>query len=143
VTDARWHPKAACRNHPGNWWFPERAKGQDNHAAAAIAVCTDCPVREPCLRESVNVNEEFAILGGAGEARRRVLRRAKADSDQVYDATIAAHFRDLDRKPVVGDRELLSGVGVHATHGLPVTYARGCRCAACSMAAAFRGAGAV
>ncbi len=126
----------ACNGLPTEWFFPERDTGVDNHGARAKAACRGCPVREACLMAALDRNEEHGIWGGAGEQRRRTLRRAQAAG--VLEAALAAHWRALDRVPAAGDRVLLAGFGAQATHGRPGTYAKGCRCDPCSLAVGMR-----
>jgi len=131
----------ACR-HPESkllpLFFPVKAAGQDNHGAAAKAICAGCPIRTACLLGALDRNEEDGIWGGAGEQTRRTLRRAQAQGDDELAAVLAAHFRRLDGTPAEGDADLLAGFGSGATHGNPATYAKGCRCEPCCLAVAGR-----
>ena len=63
--------RAACRGLDPNLFFP--VKG--NNAAAAVAVCRDCPVRVECLAWAVESNEDQGVWGGASVKQRRALRR--------------------------------------------------------------------
>lgn len=138
LAEASWRDDAACRDAPTDWFFPDR-DGPDNHGRQAKAVCAHCPVRTHCLTE--NLTAGYGIHGGAGEPRRRALRQAARVSPQRYEATIAAHFRALDGQPPhPTDHVLLGSHGDAATHGLRVTYAKGCRCPACVVATAIDGA---
>lgn len=127
-----WTPSAEL----SAWFFPERRDGEDNHGAKAKAICAGCPIRRECLVGALARNEEHGIWGGAGEQRRRTLRRAQAGGD--LEATLAAHWRNLDGRPEAGDDELLAAFGPGATHGNPATYAKGCRCEPCCLAVAGR-----
>lgn len=138
-----WRRHAACRflapvdgaTGP-HWWYPGRGPGVDNHGALAKAVCRGCPVREACLTTAILAGEDHGIHGGAGEARRRVLRRAMADG--TFDAALAAHWRRLDgEEPRAGDRVLLEGQR-SGRHGRASRYAKGCRCGPCSLAVGMR-----
>lgn len=129
---------AACRHLPTAWWYPEKAEGQDNHGRLAKSICATCPTRGACLQDALERGEAYGIHGGAGESRRRVLIRARRAG--VLADVVAAHWRQLDGGPELGDRALLSARGEGATHGRRVTYARTCRCEACTMAASFDGA---
>ena len=132
----------ACRGLPLEWWFPSLDEdGGDNHGARAKLVCASCPVRTACLLGALDRNEEHGIWGGAGEARRRALRRARAVDD--LEAALGAHWRNLDGDvPESGDAQILAVFGAGATHGNPATYAKGCRCEACCLAVAGRTAAA-
>lgn len=116
-------------------WFPEARPGTSNHGLEAIRICTGCPIRETCLREAVARGEPAGIWGGAGQSRRRVLRRAFVAGR--YDRVAAAHFRTLDNVEHPTDRYLLQAFGEGATHGRRVTYARGCDCEPCTLSASF------
>lgn len=128
---------AACRHLPVSWWYPTKASGQDNHGRLAKSICATCPVRGACLQGAIERGEPYGIHGGAGEGRRRVLARARRTG--ILAEVVAAHWRQLDGDPEPGDRDLLSARSEGATCGRRVTYARTCRCEACSMAASFDG----
>ena len=115
-------------------WFPTVDDGA-NHGGDAIRICASCPQREPCLRAAVERAEPAGIWGGAGQSRRRVLRRALVEGR--YGRVAAAHFRVLDGVEQPTDRFMLRSYGGGATHGRRVTYARACRCEACGLAASF------
>lgn len=71
-----WHPDAACRGQDPNLFFPTHGKhGQTN--AVALALCADCPVREPCLRFALEQPEatDIGIWGGTTRLQRKRLRR--------------------------------------------------------------------
>lgn len=125
----------ACADLPVSWFYPDAEDDSDNHGAAAKATCATCPVREACLMGAVARGEEFGIWGGAGEPRRRVIRRAMRQGPDVVTATVAAHWAQLDGDTLDADqRRLLVAFGEGATHGRRVTQAKGCRCGACRMA---------
>jgi WhiB family redox-sensing transcriptional regulator len=137
---ARWRVDAACRGGlPAAWFYPERETGADNHGARAKAVCAGCPVRRECLASALRRREPAGIWGGAGEARRRGLLRAARTDPEGLVPMLAAHWRDLDGCPEDGDVALLASFGEGATHGRRVTYAKGCRCVACTWAASTLG----
>ena len=132
-------PDAGCHGLPPEWFFPERDEGRDNHGDRAKAACTLCPIRTVCLDAAVARNEPAGIWGGAGEARRRQLRKVRS-RPELYGATLAAHFRQLEGLPLGADeRLLLQAFGAGATHGRRCTQAKGCRCEPCLMAASFEG----
>ncbi len=132
-------PDAGCHGLPPEWFFPERDEGRDNHGDQAKAACVGCPIRAVCLDAAVARNEPAGIWGGAGEARRRQLRKVRPNGP-LYAATLAAHFRQLEGKVLGADERLLLQVfGAGATHGKRCTQAKGCRCEPCLMAASFEG----
>lgn len=126
---------AACIGHPDpDAWFPDHDSPGGNHGRAARAVCAGCPALEPCLVAALQRRETHGIWGGAGEPRRRVLRPHLGTAR--WPAMLAAHRRGLVGAGSDADRGLLDGTGEGVTHGRRVTYARGCRCGACTSAAA-------
>ena len=131
---------AACRHLPVDWWFPTRQPGAANHARLGKSICAACPIREACLVTALRNNEEHGVHGGAGEARRRVLRKAMLADPETFTAAMGAHWRAVDGVPERGDRALLTANGQGATHGRRSSFARGCRCEPCSLAASADGA---
>lgn len=121
----------ACAGHPLDLWFPVRHRGGDNHGRTAKSICRGCPIRVDCLTGAVARNEQHGIWGGAGEADRRVLRRAWRVGGPAWLTALGAHFDRLDGV----DAPVPLSHGAGATHGRRVTYARGCRCPECSLAA--------
>lgn len=150
-TPAR-HLGPACAGLPTAWFFDVRdheplvlpdgrvLEGppplSSHQRAQAVDACRTCPVREACLMASLDRNEECGRWGGAGEARRRALRRARADGTLAL--ALAAHWRLLDGAGGADDRELLAVFGGAATHGRPGTFAKGCRCEPCRLAIGAR-----
>jgi hypothetical protein len=129
---------AGCRNLPPEWWFPEREAGADNHGRLAKTICAACPAREACLGAAVARGESWGIWGAAGEARRRVLRRAMSEGAEAYAAVAAAHWRAVDGCREPDDAQILAGHS-GGSHGHRSTYARGCRCGACEQDTSFDG----
>jgi hypothetical protein len=133
MTDS-WAPVAACLDHPHpEWWWPEKGHDATSSAANAKAICAQCPSLYPCLVQSLVAREEHGIRGGAGGQLRRWLLRAWTEGGDVWEAAFATHLARLD-----GERIVVDTNGPDATHGLAVTYARGCRCEPCSWAIARR-----
>jgi WhiB family redox-sensing transcriptional regulator len=126
---------AACRDAPDpDLWFLERGDGA---GTAAVKVCAGCPVREACLEAAVRRNEQHGVWGGAGGNRRKALRKHLRNGEEVFGRALAAHFRILDGCEGPDDRLMLGVFGAKATHGRRVTYAKGCRCEACTLSAAL------
>lgn len=68
-----WHHRAACVSHPKEWWYPERWNTGSGHGyAQARIVCQACPVRENCLTEALERNEQFGMWGGMTPQERGV-----------------------------------------------------------------------
>ncbi len=135
----------ACRPSAPNkaWtdrWFPDLDGDGGNHAdPIAVDACRRCPMRAGCLMGAVARDEPAGLWGGAGEQRRRTLRRARAEGLERLEAVLAAHWRQLDGTPSIGDRDLLRAFGEGATHGRRVTHAKGCRDPHCCLATALDG----
>lgn len=126
---------AACLDHPHpELWWPVRGDGATSAAAAAKDVCKTCPMIRPCLEQALARREEHGIRGGAGGDLMRWLRRAWLSGGETWERAFEAHLGQLD-----GESGAVNRNGPGATHGLPVTYARGCRCRPCSLAIADRG----
>jgi WhiB family redox-sensing transcriptional regulator len=127
-------PGAACADPDSDIdFFPEVVEGQDNHGADAKAACAQCPALVACLEGALDRREEFGIWGGAGEDQRRDLGRAyrkRHAIPEAWTAKLAQHIARLDG----ADVGVVNRNGPNATHGLRVTYNRGCRCRACRFA---------
>jgi WhiB family redox-sensing transcriptional regulator len=68
-----WKDDAACKGHAPSLWYPLR-RGDANHHKA-VAICTECPVRDACLEHALTTNETHGIWGGLTEGqRKRVLQ---------------------------------------------------------------------
>lgn len=124
---------AACTGSDPDLWFPERPDGtddSDNHGAQAKAICAQCPVLVDCLEGALDRGEEFGIWGGAGGDHMRHLRRARRTGGTTWARALEDHIARLDGNVIgIADRN-----GPNATHGLRVTYNRGCRCRPCKLA---------
>jgi hypothetical protein len=59
----KWHEQASCRGQGPGAWFPDRQSVAA--AAAAIQICTNCPVQEACAE--AGQREDHGVWGG--EAR--------------------------------------------------------------------------
>lgn len=68
-----WREKAACRDKPARW-FTDPAGADD--IRQALATCTGCPVRAPCLDLALthSVEADVGIWGGTTEQTRRRIR---------------------------------------------------------------------
>ena len=65
-----WQADAACREWPGEWWYPTR--GEDG--AVAKAICGQCPVWVECAEFALANHDLFGIWGGLSGRERRRLR---------------------------------------------------------------------
>lgn len=69
-----WRERARCLGMDPEIFFPRT----EEDAGPALAVCAECPVREPCLEYALQNREREGIWGGATEReRRRILRRRR------------------------------------------------------------------
>jgi len=116
-----------------------RETGADNHGTRAKQVCASCPVWRQCLTEAVDRRESEGIWGGAGGAYLRHLRRQRLHGIEAWQGALEQHRRVLDFVAGRGPRPTLTNRnGPGAEHGRIGTYAKGCRCDPCQMAAAER-----
>jgi len=80
-------------------WFPVSigAEAARREAAAAIAICTACPVRDACLELSLRrwTIGQHGVWGGLVAAERVALRRRWLASARVYSRILSI----LDRIP--------------------------------------------
>ena len=68
-----WADEARCLGVDPDLFFPER--GETHAGLKAKAVCSACPVREPCLGYAMTYAEKHGVWGGLSERERRALRR--------------------------------------------------------------------
>lgn len=69
-----WRQRAACRGVDPDIFYP----ASDEEVEAAKAICTVCPVREPCLEYALANRERDGVWGGATEReRRRIIRQRR------------------------------------------------------------------
>lgn len=105
--------------------------------------CAHCPVLADCLDLATTLppaQAEHGVWGGLGEHGRRQFRRLRTtrthDDPHVQPGCDCGWCVSL-RKHHAGleDHAPFESFGTGATHGRRVTYAKGCRCEACSIAA--------
>lgn len=76
-TEEVWQTRAACRGPHASVFFPpsqgERRDDRWERERLAKAICTRCPVRQPCLDYALRIREPHGIWGGMNEAERRRL----------------------------------------------------------------------
>lgn len=78
---ADWSESAACIGRNPEVFFPEPEMIKSRVTAmaqAAIAICTECPVREECLRYALKKDVRHGIWGGYTSKQRTVLRKGRA-----------------------------------------------------------------
>lgn len=64
-----WGVDAACRGLGLDFFFPD-----SNVFDAALTVCDECPVREPCLDYALDNPELFGVWGGTTPYERFKIR---------------------------------------------------------------------
>lgn len=139
-----WESQAACLGVDPDVLFPDlETEGRDNHGTAAKRICAQCPVVEPCLIAAIERREQHGIWGGAGGGDNGTLAwlgknyRKCGKQSPRWRSVLARHVADLRSilEPSA-KRDVVDRNGPGATHGLRITYNRGCRCRACKWAAA-------
>ena len=69
-----WRQRAACRGVDPDIFYP----ASDEEAEAAKAVCSQCPVRQPCLEYALANRERDGVWDGDTlPERRRILRQRR------------------------------------------------------------------
>jgi WhiB family redox-sensing transcriptional regulator len=72
-----WWSSAACKGHDLKLFFPDpRSTNYD----AARAICSSCPVIEPCLAAALERGDQFGMFGGKSPQERKELQRKGARS---------------------------------------------------------------
>lgn len=136
-----WIKFALCQGRPPKLFFPEKGKGESNVGLKAKKICIACGVKKNCLTYAIENNEKNGVWGGCGEKTRRYLERVW---QQKECDGYAWAWSDIECECVwcealenaVEQDTVFNSNGPNATHGLRVTYARGCRCNPCKFAAA-------
>ena len=76
-----WQLEAACRGADTAWFFApnyfEKREEKDAREARAKRLCSQCPVREPCLEYALRTRDPHGVWGGLNELERRRLLRAR------------------------------------------------------------------
>lgn len=69
-----WMREALCRDYPPEHFFPSDGVGVE----VARRLCTQCPVKEPCLEYALIERIDHGVWGGTSEReRRRILRERR------------------------------------------------------------------
>ena len=75
-SDESWMSGAACKDLGFDVFFGEEKPTREERLIAlraAVAVCTDCPVRVPCATYAVDEGLRYGIWGGLSPERRQKL----------------------------------------------------------------------
>ena len=73
MTDDTWMARGACRPQDPALFFPPLGASTED----AKAVCALCPVRARCLEYAILEGIEHGVWGGASDAERRRIRKAR------------------------------------------------------------------
>ncbi|MER3395239.1 MAG: WhiB family transcriptional regulator [Acidimicrobiia bacterium] len=69
-----WRKYGSCNGSDPELFYPE----SEEETASALAICSTCRVREPCLEYALEAREKLGIWGGTTERdRRRIWRRRR------------------------------------------------------------------
>ncbi len=71
---ADWRARAACSGYPNTLFFPT-SEAEEATIEKAKAVCSVCPVMDPCLQYALETNQRSGVWGGTSEKERKSLRR--------------------------------------------------------------------
>jgi WhiB family transcriptional regulator, redox-sensing transcriptional regulator len=77
-----WTDQALCAQADPDAFFSESIR----QASVAKAICSRCPVRQPCLSQALDAREEFGVWGGLDGDERERLVGGKSDSPGDPDA---------------------------------------------------------
>ncbi len=76
-SEDQWQNRAACRGPQATVFFPpshfERKDEKAEREERAKAICSTCPVRQPCRAYAIKIREPHGIWGGLNEVERRQL----------------------------------------------------------------------
>ena len=72
--DSEWMGQGRCRDLDPAVFFPSDGIG----VQAAQRICSECPVKDPCLEYALANRVDHGVWGGTSEReRRRILRRRR------------------------------------------------------------------
>lgn len=76
--ETAWAEQAACIGLDPELFFPVGTSEQAlEQTRRAKAVCDACPVRDACLRWSLDTCQDAGVWGGLDEEERRAIRRQR------------------------------------------------------------------
>lgn len=85
-----WRDRAACLTQNPELFFPIGLTGSAlDQLDQAKRVCSDCVVREECLRWALDLNLDHGVWGGASEDERRSMKRRAARARALNRAKAA------------------------------------------------------
>ncbi|HAM03835.1 MAG TPA: WhiB family transcriptional regulator [Acidimicrobiaceae bacterium] len=78
--EAEWMERGKCRDLDPATFFPSDGIG----VQAAQRICSDCPVKSPCLEYALSNRVDHGVWGGTSEReRRRILRQRRLSRVQL------------------------------------------------------------
>jgi hypothetical protein len=89
-----WRQRAACRDHPPDWWFPDPKDVLTRDLA--VRICDTCPVAKDCRAEAKKVRATYGVWAGRfidklGTFRSDAPRRVKPHGTLVAHRRHARH----------------------------------------------------
>lgn len=79
--DMQWMDLAKCGPDDGIKWFPEQ--GEAHLTIVAKKFCSDCPVRERCLKFALTNEIMQGVWGGKSPKERERLLRSQQYKDKI------------------------------------------------------------
>lgn len=97
-----WEARAACRDVPARWFFPESRDDGARSIGAAKVTCARCPVRRQCLELALTVRQVRAVPGERGRPHTQ-----RMGSDGIWGGTTPRDRRRVYNLPIEQAVELL------------------------------------
>ena len=94
-----WHEQGVCQSVDPDEWFRETPNRWD----PCFKICSTCPVKRECLKQSFDEAIEFGVWGGLSGSRRVELlksyrSRAKYDREKMIDRLLARLQGEQDER---------------------------------------------
>lgn len=137
-----WMADGLCRDDDPAVWFP--GMGESHVAAAAVAICSTCPVRVECLAYAIEHDVGFGVFGGTSATERgrrseeellavaavQVIDAAEERPDQLLEDEVEEPEQTA---PVLEGHAASCPTGYHEEPARGC-YAHGCTCDGCRAA---------
>jgi WhiB family redox-sensing transcriptional regulator len=75
-----WMDNGKCREIDPEVFFPSEGVGVE----VARRICSDCPVKAPCLEYALYHRIQHGVWGGASERERRRIAARRQKSDRAH-----------------------------------------------------------
>jgi WhiB family redox-sensing transcriptional regulator len=82
-----WQQGGACSDGDSTVFFhPEGERGPSRRLRElkALAVCTVCPVLDPCRRHALSAREPYGVWGGTTESQRQLIYSHAQAADREH-----------------------------------------------------------